>query len=407
MHPVSYSFVQILGFFHRRHVRKSAGSFTADCMYSCHHCRDGKYVNIDTKKVKVGTKSGKNKKSVRVSQHAPTGAWSLRSRNNRKVTIVVPLRRSTRKTKYNSTLHKKVGGCKKGKKVKSRKAAASKPQKISSWRKKRTQAYHSYWLNGLLLSRKPDDEQIMHFRQKRLLVPFERVVDDQQPRCHLCCEADYTVTSNYISCEICGEWFHGDAFGLNGENIGKLIGFRCHVCRKSAIPICSHVLSMRGHGQQKTEAQNVEIECSEGVSNSVQHQSEMNQLQHSCSDEDHLCALPVDGLISREKQFGAALDSNHSSVLKPAFEGQNGNSLYIGDDNADEMQISNQKLAPVSPTSAINENVLEGLTTHLGYDAFVTPHAEVQSSCQEAGVGVMEPSLGHDFSEDSLAAPTV
>lgn len=37
------------------------------------------------------------------------------------------------------------------------------------------------------------------------------------------------------------DWFHGDAFGLTVEKAGQLIGFRCHVCRDRAAPICPHM----------------------------------------------------------------------------------------------------------------------------------------------------------------------
>ncbi|XP_028789360.1 PHD finger protein ALFIN-LIKE 7-like [Neltuma alba] len=59
-----------------------------------------------------------------------------------------------------------------------------------------------------------------------------------QPKCHLCCGDACTL--NYIACEICGEWFHGDAFGLTLENVRQLIGFRCHVCRDRTAPMCPH-----------------------------------------------------------------------------------------------------------------------------------------------------------------------
>lgn len=39
-------------------------------------------------------------------------------------------------------------------------------------------------------------------------------------------------------------WFHGDAFGLNAENVSNLIGFKCHNCRKRTPPVCPHFHSM-------------------------------------------------------------------------------------------------------------------------------------------------------------------
>ena len=36
------------------------------------------------------------------------------------------------------------------------------------------------------------------------------------------------------------EWLHGDALGLNHENVVKLCGFKCHRCRKKSGPGCPH-----------------------------------------------------------------------------------------------------------------------------------------------------------------------
>ncbi|KAF2287418.1 hypothetical protein GH714_039857 [Hevea brasiliensis] len=347
------------GFFHKRHVRKSAGSITAECMYTCHRCLDGKYVKIDSKTGKSGVKRGKNNKknlqvqhqkskkasvgcrSVRFknSKKALRSSWSLRPRKNKKVAAVVPLRRSPRKAKYNSMQNKKVGECKKDKQVKSRKATYKKQTKVTSWRKERTQTYHSYWINGLLLSRKPDDERVMHFRS--FLASSKSDILDQ-PKCHLCCEDGNTSTLNYISCQMCGEWFHGDAFGLNMENINKLIGFRCHVCRKSTPPVCPLVLTTRRHVSQMDEVQNdVQNELSEEAKNDVPHLGEMvqndvqnelseeatndphlimrNSLQESLANEDHQGSLLVNDFELRKQQPGTT-DSDQSFVPGSGFE---------------------------------------------------------------------------------------
>lgn len=216
--------VRISGFFHKRHVRKSAGSITAECMYTCHRCLDGKNVKNESKTGKRDVKRGKNNKKNMQVQHessknasvscrsvqpknskkALRSSWSLRSRKNKKVAaVVVPLRRSPRKAKYNSLQNKKGRGRKKGKQVKSRKATYKKQTKVTSWRKGRTEACHSFWINGLRLSRKPDDERVMHFKNRSFLAPSKSDIL-AQPKCHLCCEDGYTSTLNYISCDICG-----------------------------------------------------------------------------------------------------------------------------------------------------------------------------------------------------------
>lgn len=134
-----------------------------------------------------------------------SGGRQGRSKSNRKVPPSVPLRRSARKAKCLIVQTKKPGGRRKGKQVKSRKGTCKKPKRgTSCLKKKRTQVYYSYWLNGLLLSRKPNDDRVMLFREKRFLVPSEQSTIPDQPKCQLCCEAGYTATLSYIACEICG-----------------------------------------------------------------------------------------------------------------------------------------------------------------------------------------------------------
>ncbi|KAG7950821.1 hypothetical protein I3843_13G135800 [Carya illinoinensis] len=275
------------GFFHKRHVRKSAG-VTAECTYTCHQCHDGTRAKIDPKRRKTGTKGGKllsqkNKKvskdcrSVRLKCRKKTSkGGQIRSQNSKKALVVVPLRRSPRKAKCLTLQNKKRGGRRKAKQIKSRKSY-KKPKRSSSWRKKRTHVYQSYWLNGLLLSRKPNDERVMHFREKNILVPSDNlslILD--QPKCHLCCEAGCASTLSYILCETCGEWFHGDAFGLTLENIDKLIGFRCHICRKRDPPICPHLLTVKTDVSRLVEAQgNALVECNDEESSAVSPLSEI------------------------------------------------------------------------------------------------------------------------------------
>ncbi|XVF04793.1 hypothetical protein REPUB_Repub05bG0116000 [Reevesia pubescens] len=279
------------GFFHKRHVRKSAGAIIAKCTYTCHQCQNGKLnVNAkgggndtkrrgDTKGGKTNTKSAK--KLPQKGKKASTSCKSMRSKDNKKSAAIrmslcsqkdkkvatgVPLRRSPRKIKYISVQKKKPGRCKKGKQ-KSKKKAPKKTNKSMSWQKKRTRAYHSYWLNGLRLSCKPDDERLIQFQRKMFFAPSEHMtVSPNQPKCLLCCEAEYASNSNYVACEICEEWFHGDAYGLNSENKSKIIGFRCHVCRKRTPPVCPNMVATRIDESQLAEVRNsAKIELSEEV----------------------------------------------------------------------------------------------------------------------------------------------
>ncbi|KAE8712190.1 DNA binding,zinc ion binding,DNA binding, putative isoform 2 [Hibiscus syriacus] len=257
------------GYFHKRHVRKSAGAIVTECTYTCHRCQAGKSsVNAkkggnvmkrgkgDTKGRKTSAKSSRKlpQKGKRANEKLLAVRMSLRSQKDKKVAAAVPLRRSPRNIKYITLQKKKPGGCKKGKR-KPKKA----PKKIKeiSWQKKRTRAYRSYWLNGLQLSSKPNDERVMQFQRKMVFAPSEHMtVTPDPPRCLLCCESGYASNSNYIACEICEEWFHGDAYGLNSEKESKIIGFRCHVCRNTTPPLCLNMVAKRVDESQLAELQN-------------------------------------------------------------------------------------------------------------------------------------------------------
>ncbi|KAK9032618.1 hypothetical protein V6N11_056877 [Hibiscus sabdariffa] len=257
------------GYFHKRHVRKSAGAVIAECTYTCHRCRDGKS-NVNEQKGgivkkrrkgeakgwKTSAKSARKlpQKGKRANEKSLAVRMSLRLQKGKKVAAAVPLRRSPRKIKYVSLQKKKPGRCKKGKK-KTKKKAPKKIREISL-QKKRTRVYHSYWLNGLRLSSKPDDERVLQFQRKMFFAPENMTVTPDPPRCLLCCESGYASNSNYIACEICEEWFHGDAYGLNSEKKSKIIGFRCHVCRKTTPPLCPNTAAKRVDESQLAELQN-------------------------------------------------------------------------------------------------------------------------------------------------------
>lgn len=278
------------GFFHKRHARKSAGAVVARCKYTCHRCQNGVCAKIDTKIRKVETKGGKvqsqkcknsqtERRSLRLKNNkkALAGGQQLRLKNSKKIPASVPLRRSPRKVKCLPLQNKKRSKRKKGKKSKSNTRTCKKPKRVTSWQKKRTQVCHSYWLNGLLLSRKPNDERAMLFRDKKLLAHSgcSPVILDQL-KCPLCCEASYTSALNYISCEICRVWFHAEAFGLSSENIDKLIGFRCHMCRQRNPPVCPHLVVVKTDVSQLAEAQNdAGVDFSEEVPNTVPPLSEI------------------------------------------------------------------------------------------------------------------------------------
>ncbi|KAL3620384.1 hypothetical protein CASFOL_035296 [Castilleja foliolosa] len=106
-------------------------------------------------------------------------------------------------------------------------------------RKKRKHVINSsYWLNGVHLSRRTNDERLMRFRSQMLLV-LSGESTSIEPKCSLCGERDYTSNLDYVACEICRVWFHADALGVGDDKIGNIIRFKCHVClKKKRTPIC-------------------------------------------------------------------------------------------------------------------------------------------------------------------------
>lgn len=288
------------GYFHKRHVKKSGGTRTTGSRYSCHSCQDGLNAKtnnnkrkVDSKLQKIQAKKRKTMPSVgksvnhRGNKKALNKIRQLRSRNSKNIPSSVPLRRSTRKAKSLYMHSQMNGGHKKGKSKKNvgrKKGKQSKSKKVTSQKskettgqckklavttacKKRAQICNSYWLNGLRLSRKPNDERVMLFKEKKFVVSSHSSEDFSgsldYPNCCLCHGNEHTL--NYIACEVCGDWFHGEAFGLNVENARQLIGFKCHVCLDRTAPICPH---MKINALSHTES-NAAIECAEELSNPV------------------------------------------------------------------------------------------------------------------------------------------
>lgn len=199
------------GFFHKRHVRKANGG-----TYTCHKCHAGNIVKASPKKGK------KSKKVSKITKKSGKGKHSVQAQASNKG-FVVPLRRSTRKVKTvliqskkkpvkKKKKHLKSGGKKKNQLisavvvVEKAKRKRGRPRKIKteSYKKKRSQVHATYWLNGLLLSRRPDDDRVTDFRTKNHLVPFERLDSiTDQPKCCLCHEPEFRSSLNYISCETC------------------------------------------------------------------------------------------------------------------------------------------------------------------------------------------------------------
>lgn len=281
------------GFFHKRHVKKSTGAISAECKYTCHKCQGRKHAKADANKGKPQLQKVKKASKVlkpgrpKISKKACKGKQPAQSKTKKNVPVVVPLRRSARKAKVVLLPSKKTEGPKKGKQSKSKKVRTKKPKK-DNLQKKRAQVYYTYWLNGLQLSRKPNDERVIHFQSKNYLAPFSQLAAMfSRPKCSLCHEREFTSSLNYICCEICGDWFHGDAFGLKAENINNLIGFKCHKCRNRTPPVCPHFHSTRSDEVQSGELKNdVGSECGDEVSNAIALPSEAVEKQTSRTVEE-------------------------------------------------------------------------------------------------------------------------
>ncbi|XP_010536112.2 PREDICTED: DDT domain-containing protein PTM-like [Tarenaya hassleriana] len=251
------------GYFHKKHVRKADGE---ECSYICHQCRGEilakeqpmkrkrgrppgsfrrKSFGLQTQKHKKVTPTRKSSR-VKKTKISVAEKISLRLQNHKKVVTSLSLRRSTRRRKHVFPLQdesKPPALINKKQKPKP-KRGRGRPKKVKReipLIKKRTKRLFSYWLNGLLLSRKPGDERVAKFQGDRYFIPSENSdTDNDIPKCHICASSESASSSALIACEICGGWFHGEAYGLNEEKSDMLIGFRCHICRKQSPPECPH-----------------------------------------------------------------------------------------------------------------------------------------------------------------------
>ncbi|KAL0709420.1 hypothetical protein Bca4012_016398 [Brassica carinata] len=252
------------GLFHKKHIRKA----DKEGKYICLACRSevlakeqptvrrrGRPPGSFRKKVGVQTQKHKKviipaRKSVRLKKTKTSMAEriSVRSKNRKKVVANKPLRRSGRRPKHVIRLQdeSEVSGGSKKRKLET-KRGRGRPKKVKqeiSVKKKRTERSFSYWLNGLRLSRKPDDERVSKFRKDGCSKPLENSDSDQvQRQCRLCGSDDSESGSTFIACELCSKWYHGDACGINEKNSSMVIGFRCHLCREKPSPTCPHMRS--------------------------------------------------------------------------------------------------------------------------------------------------------------------
>lgn len=381
------------GFFHKRHVRKSTGVVAAEFKHTCHKCMDVNNVRKNVKRGRIEMqKSEEASKALRplrlkIISGGTKNKQPAQLLSSKKKPVVIPLRRSARRAKFVVVQNKKIGR-KKGKQTKSgrgrgrpRKQAKvdisekKKPAEVA-WRRKRMQLCRIYWLNGLLLSQKPKDERVTLFRSKKLLVlSGELGGTADQPKCCLCGELEYTPTSNYIACEVCGDWFHGDAFGLTAERITKLIGFKCHECRQRTPPFCAHLHASDSKGKQvmlegtecraADETCDIELVSSKGP---LEQKSHLNDESGSCftGDSGEKCpqGTPLDSchvengslpIISSEQRETTDSCSEMDIVLpeEPGLLNDNVNPI-----KKEDQRVSNELLTS-NDSSLLNDDAIE------------------------------------------------
>ncbi|WOK99079.1 hypothetical protein Cni_G07791 [Canna indica] len=200
------------GYFHRKHFKVPKGVLTAD--YICYQCNDKTSVKAKTERQKI----------VSQKKKASTDEKSTVLTKKRKRILIKSKKKPNIKRKY-----KKAGN---------KKAQSGKAQIAVCHKRKRTVMHYSFWLNGLKWTRKEDDARGRHFRKTKVVLPSQRLIrSSKKPVCCLCLK-EYNSGVIYVSCENCGDWFHGDAYSLVIEEINNLIGFKCHKCRGRSIPLC-------------------------------------------------------------------------------------------------------------------------------------------------------------------------
>ncbi|KAK6925566.1 Zinc finger, PHD-finger [Dillenia turbinata] len=349
------------GFFHKRHVRKSAGIITSEFTYTCHKCQ-GEVMKIERRIGKLQPQSKKSSTSCRPGRSKITKP--AQSRKNKKACTSgvrsqlqskknappgVPLRRSSRIVQYMALQKKKVDERSKGKKPKRKKGKSKKSVKRSAWQKKRTQIHHPFWLNGLQFSRKPNDERTLHFRKKQVIFPSDHMdVTVDTPKCQLCCEFNSISTSTYICCEFCKGWFHGDAYGVNAESIVNIIGFRCHLCCNRNPPVCP---KMENTTQSKVE--NNSLSTEEEV-NVVANPSEKSPNLVTHLEEDILGSSLDDETMVMDKHVDTIADSNQTCMITPQMEVPIGKLLPSTEAVSEALKTDEKDLLPGPAESTID-----------------------------------------------------
>ncbi|KAJ4978874.1 hypothetical protein NE237_009654 [Protea cynaroides] len=434
------------GFFHKRHVKKSDGAITANCMYTCHKCQDGRVKHTKSKMEKGKKRPQKSKKAPKdglplPSQDSKKGTTEgrlLRPRNNKKaITDARPVRsqnsrkaftdgsskktltnrrsvqsgkskkvlrvgrpkRAVKKVKYASVQNKRLVGRKKRKHVQSLNGMSKKYGKvIGGHKRKRTQVYHAYWINGLHLSRKVNDERAFHFKEKKLILPSQiSSTDNMQYKCCLCSKGGYTSTTAFIGCDSCADWFHGDAFGLTHEKLGTILGFRCHRCRQVKPPLCPHL-------------QDAMVQIHDSMKDAeMQHDMAVSDVDLFPIGRDDEVKPPLEkspGLLHmqasiHDRNADAIADSDKIIVMNCSMESNEGHPFVENDQEEDEIPDSNDMEQKADADSDSNRTLIldcetESEKTDVVSDEFLVREGHPSCKSGENVIGKEGESLGNN-----------
>ncbi|KAF3794718.1 DDT domain-containing protein [Nymphaea thermarum] len=207
------------GFFHKRHVFITTSTRNKSCTITCYNCQDKK---------RMTTRASKAQKAK--SQNIENTKCRSSSKSNKK-----SKKKSVQKKKVKKNERKKAS------KISKKGQAKKVPLKgtARSFQRPRTRVHYVFWLNGLLWTKKLNDERVQKFIETNVLLPQVTDNASQAPACFIC-HRIYDSRLLYVSCEICREWFHGDALGITTESVSSLLGFKCYKCCKRDSPECPY-----------------------------------------------------------------------------------------------------------------------------------------------------------------------
>uniref|UniRef100_A0A0D9XP32 PHD-type domain-containing protein n=1 Tax=Leersia perrieri TaxID=77586 RepID=A0A0D9XP32_9ORYZ len=93
---------------------------------------------------------------------------------------------------------------------------------------------------GLIWKRGKNDPRSRKIKADDFILgSHDGVGSPMKPTCYFCFKP-YRSDLMYIRCELCRNWFHGDALELEEGRISELISYRCCRCRRRPLPRCPY-----------------------------------------------------------------------------------------------------------------------------------------------------------------------